>query len=378
MIMGGIEKALLSMVEYLPKDQFEVTVLVMGSGGELETEFPPHVKVRNLFGEEQSTIEKIVKHAKNGKLVDACKTFYYTVQSKKAKTVYEQELNYSKMLPVLNDQYDLAIAYHTPASFPVVYVMNNIKAKVKAAWIHSDVMQYVKELRSYAHYYEKYDQVYCVSKEAKERFIELYPHLAKKTSLFYNLIDDRKLHKLSEVGEGYKDDFKGLRILTVGRLTSQKGQDIIPVILKKLLSDGFNLRWYCVGEGEDRSHLESLIKQHQLEDNFKLLGNQANPYPFINECDIYVQPSRHEGYCITLAEARAFHKPILTTNFTGAREQIEHGKNGLIVEFEDNEIYKSLKNLLEDNELKSRLTNNLKQKNVNTLTEIENLYTIIG
>ena len=43
-----------------------------------------------------------------------------------------------------------------------------------------------------------------------------------------------------------------------------------------------------------------------LNNNIILLGNKNNPYPFFKDCDIYVQPSRHEGYCITLAEARIF------------------------------------------------------------------------
>ena len=68
----------------------------------------------------------------------------------------------------------------------------------------------------------------------------------------------------------------------------------------------------------------------------------------MKECDIYVQPSRHEGYCITLGEARCFNNPIVTTNFTGANEQIKNEETGLVCEISENGIYKSLKRLLDD------------------------------
>ena len=51
------------------------------------------------------------------------------------------------------------------------------------------------------------------------------------------------------------------------------------------------------------------------------LGSKINPYRFLKECDIYVQPSRGEGYCIALAEAICLEKPIVVTDFAGAREQ---------------------------------------------------------
>ena len=51
----------------------------------------------------------------------------------------------------------------------------------------------------------------------------------------------------------------------------------------------------------------------------------------MKDCDIYVQPSRHEGYCITLAEALCFNNPIVATDFTGANEQLKNRKNGVVV-----------------------------------------------
>ncbi|PHA03085.1 glycosyltransferase [Bacillus pseudomycoides] len=374
MIMGGIEKALISMLESISQDKYDVTVLVMGNGGELIDEIPNHIKVKCLYGNEKSITEKMWNYTKKGKFINAFRTGWYTILAKKAKTVYEQEMYHSKMLPVVETEYDLAVAYHTPASFPVVYVMNNIKAKAKVAWIHSDISQYERELQPYKDFYQKYDRIFCVSKFALNKFVEVYPNLKEKTSIFYNILDQKRLNLMSVKDEGFNDKFDGIRILTVGRITSQKGQDIIPNILMKLKSKSYNIRWYCIGDGESRSKLESMIKKYGLEEYLVLLGTKKNPYPYIKHCDIYVQPSRHEGYCITLAEARAFNKPIVTTDFVGAREQIENGQDGLITKFGENEIYSAMENLISNKALCDKFRSNLNRKSVNTTAEINKIY----
>ncbi len=373
--MGGIEKSLISLLETIPNDNFDITVLVMGKGGELVEEIPNHIKIQCLYGNEKSIIEKIMNNIKKAKFITAFKIVNYTMLAKKAATFYQQEEYQSKMLPIIDKEFDLAIAYHTPASFPVVYVMNNIKAKTKAVWIHSDVSEYKRELLPYSKYYERYDKIFCVSRYAKNKFIEMYPKLKGKTEIFYNILDREKLELLSLQNEGFSDNFDGTRILTIGRLTSQKGQDILPGIIKELLKAGYNIRWYCIGDGEERKKLENLIKDFHLEDHLILLGTIKNPYPYIKQCDLYVQPSRHEGYCITLAEARSFNKPIITTDFVGAREQIEDGLTGKIVNFDEDELFSAISYLIHNKDLCEKFSSNLKRKNVSSTTwEIKKLY----
>ena len=363
MIIGGIEKSLISLLEAIPENDYEVTVFLMGRDGELESEIPDWVKVKSIFGDESSTLKKIKNNIKYGNIRETLKLIYYTLKARNSKNVYKEELCYSKMLPILKEEYDLAIAYHTPSSFPVVYVMNNIKSKYKFAWIHSDVSVYKEELVPYKEFYYKYDKIYCVSKYGRDKFIGMYPELKDKTEVFYNIISKDKLENMAEQGSGFEDDFEGIRILTVGRLTDQKGQDIIPDIVKLCINDGLNIRWYCIGDGENKDILEEKIKDNKLESRIILLGNKLNPYPYFKECDIYVQPSRHEGYCITLAEARMFSKPIVTTDFVGAMEQIVDGETGLIVKFDKYEIYNAIKKLSIDNTLVNNIIHKLKNKN---------------
>jgi glycosyltransferase involved in cell wall biosynthesis len=377
MVMGGIEKALISMVELMAPDKYDVTIFLMGDGGELIKDIPQHVKIKYLFGSEKSIVEKVLNKIKKGSLIESLNILKYAWRARQSKTMFEQELNYSKMGPREETEYDLAVAYHVPASFPVVYVMNNLKAKTKVAWIHSDVSVYKKDLEVYSPFYSKYNHIFCVSKSARDRFVGMYPELEDKTSVFYNIIDSKKLEIMAIKSVGYSDNFSGTRILTVGRLTPQKGQDIVPEILRKLQSDGLNVRWYFIGDGESRKELETLISKYKLENDLILLGNQENPFPYLKQSDLYVQPSRHEGYCITLAEARVFHKPIVTTDFVGAREQIRNGYDGLIVNFDQDEIYSGIKKVITEKALRDEITNNLAKGKVDTISEITKLNLVV-
>ena len=129
MITGGIEKALISMLEIMPKDKFDITLFVMARGGEFEEYIPKQVKIKCLYGEENSVKEKIIGKLKRTDIIGAIKIPLYTALSIKAKKVYEQERYLSKILPKQTEKFDLAIAYHTPASFPVIYVSEHLNAK---------------------------------------------------------------------------------------------------------------------------------------------------------------------------------------------------------------------------------------------------------
>lgn len=366
MIMGGIEKSLISLLKAIPSNEYDVTVFVMSKGGELFDDIPKWVNVKCIYGELNSTYEKIKEHIYNKEIYKCFKNIYYTLLSKiyrKIDNIYKEEWCHLKIVPEIKEQFDIAIAYHVPASMPVVYVINNLNANQKLAWIHSDISVYEEELIRYEKYYPKFDKIYCVSKFAKNKFVDKYPNLKDKVEVFYNIIDKSELYKLGDEYKVFEKRFDGIRLLTVGRLTEQKGQDLVPEIINMSLKDNLNFRWYLIGDGEEKENLEKLIKKHNLEDRIILLGTKINPYPYFKECDIYVQPSRHEGYCITLAEAIAFNKPIVTTDFVGAMEQIIDGKTGLIVKFDKYELYSAIRKLSQDNVLVNSIIENLKISN---------------
>ena len=66
----------------------------------------------------------------------------------------------------------------------------------------------------------------------------------------------------------------------------------------------------------------------------------------MRDCDIYMQPSRHEGFCITLAEALCFGNPIVATDFTGARDQLKERGNAFVVGMSVEDIIEGIEKAL--------------------------------
>lgn len=383
MVMGGIEKSLISLINSINRDLYDVSIFLMENGGELINEVPKWIEIKLIPSINESIIKRIKLNLNYKKLSKALSILYYTILTKLTKKSYKGSYYYPKIINNVDDEFDLAIAYHTPLGFPVGYVIDNLNAKKKIAYIHGDMDQY-KDIEDfniilgmYKKYYEKYDKIFCVSKDAKKKFINHYPDLENKTDLFYNILDHKEIYNKSLAKDGFKDDFDGIRIVTVGRISSEKGQLIIPKLVKRLVDEGIKIKWYCIGNGNLIKDLEKLKIELDIRDELILLGTQNNPYPFIKQSDIYVQTSLYEAYCITLAEAKILNKPIVTTNFVGAQEQIINGKNGLIVNYDEDELYEAIKKLIKDDKLRKAFEINLQDNSIDYKKQINKLYQLM-
>jgi glycosyltransferase involved in cell wall biosynthesis len=380
MNIGGTEKALLNMINEMPKNRYEITILMLEKYGGFLDAIPNEVRVEYLedYAAYKHLLNRPVKRTvvnlfKQGQIV---KGMALGLAHTFSKIFQNKMLYYNYVLKDLSEykkNYDVAVAYAGPMDFISYFVAKKIKAEKKIQWIHFDVTKIGFDTRLCKKLYNMFDKIFVVSKEAEKKLISKVPSIRKKTEVFINVISKDVILSQSKSGKGFDDDFDGTRILTVGRLTKEKGQDLAIEALTKLIKEGINVRWYCLGEGKERGRYEQLIKKNNLQDNFFLLGSNPNPYPFIAECDIYVQPSRHEGYCITISEAKGLNKPIVTTNFTGAKEQITDDVTGLIVGINSNEIYYGVKKLLSDAKQRNRLIECLGKEKTHQLKQIDSL-----
>ena len=378
MNIGGTEKALINMLHELQKEKYKVTVLLLEKYGGFLDQIPDWVEVKYLS--EYKNLKKYINEPpkKNVKellskkeYINAFNLFLSYCISKLKDDISYYYKYLLKDVSDLEEEYDIAVAYAGPMDFITYFVANKIRAKKRVQWIHFDISKIGFNKRFAENMYSKFDKIFVVSEEGKNKLNLLIPSLSDKTEVFFNIISSTLIKNMAENEEGFNDNYNGIRILTVGRLSREKGQDITISVLEKLLKQGYEVRWYCIGEGNMRKELEDMIKNKNLQDNYILLGSKRNPYAFMKECDIYVQSSRHEGYCITLAEARCFNNPIITTNFTGANEQIRNEKTGLIVNFNQDEMYKAIKRIIKDRELRDSIGNNLGKELIDTSGEIE-------
>ena len=139
-----------------------------------------------------------------------------------------------------------------------------------------------------------------------------------------------------------------------------KGYDLAIEVTKKLICNDYNVKWFAVGDGEERNKLEKMIKTYNLEKNFIMLGEKDNPYPYIKSCDIYVQPSEYEGACTATIEAKILEKPIVTTKTSGISKNFKDKKTAIITNYNVNDIYNAIVLLMDTSE-REKLVENIKK-----------------
>ena len=352
---GGAERAMLNLFSALDSNKYEISLFVLTSQGELRRELPENVRLINKKYKEVSVLTKkgrrlltlSVLKAGIGKALFLRRAPYiiknFLIMRKKGKIMPDKLLwrLLSDGALKIQEEYDLAVAYLEGGA--TYYVADYVKAKKKAAFVHIDYEKagYTRELDLDC--YEKFDRIFTVSDEVKEHFLSVYPEYENKTSVFNNILNQERIKKMADQGEGFNDGFKGLRILTVGRLTRQKRYDIA-IEAMKLIKEKISMpiRWYVLGEGDLRQELEQQIKSAGLENDFILMGVKENPYPYYKGCDFYVHATEFEGKSIALQEAQVLGKPILATDCSGNREQIENGTDGILCELDPGQVCEQL------------------------------------
>lgn len=375
MIIGGIERVLLSMLSEIDKNKYDVTLFLEERGGGLEQDIPSWVKVKYIFDDSRSIRKNFISSLNKFDIKNAVRFMYSGVRVYLFNEEYKIYKDRCAILPKIEEKYDIAISYHNPVNLSTIYVIDKINANKKIMWIHTDIKEYINELDYLKKYYYKYDKIFSVSSGAAKSFAEKYPELKDKIEVFYNRIVKSEI--VSKVdNKNHYEDFDGIKLLTVARICHQKAIDLIPEICKRLKEEGYKFRWYCVGWGEIEK-IKELIKLQDVEDYFKLLGSRNNAYDYMKNCDIYVQPSRYEGYVTTITEAKCFNRPIVGTNIEGIREQIINDETGILVDCDVDDLYKGIKKLLDNKELRDKLSINLSKENIDTRSEINKLYKLI-
>lgn len=340
---GGAERAMLDLFDAMDSEKYEISLFVLTGQGELSHALPEHVQLLNQNYKDVSVLTKEGRKRLMRSVLKAgigkglfLRRFSYLLKNirsmcKKGK-ILPDKLCWRLLAdgaPVINKEYDLAVAYLEGGA--TYYVAEHVKAKKKAAFVHIDYGKagYTRELDLDC--YSKFDHIFTVSDEVKEHFLEVYPEYEKNVTVFHNLVNQERIRRMADQGKGFEDDFQGYRILTIGRLTHQKRYDIAiqaMALLKEKCS--VPVRWYVLGEGDLRNRLEQQIQDAGLENDFILLGVKENPFPYYKNCDFYVHATGYEGKSIAIQEAQTLGKPILATDCSGNREQINNGADGCL------------------------------------------------
>ena len=165
-------------------------------------------------------------------------------------------------------------------------------------------------------------------------------------------------------------------MLSIGRYCTAKNFDNVPDICSRLVSAGLNVKWYLIGYGGDEELIRQKILEAGMEEHVILLGKKENPYPYIKACDLYVQPSRYEGKCVTVREAQMLGKPVVITRYATSASQLEEGVDGVIVPMDNEGCAEGIAVLLRNPEEMARLSDCCQQRDYTNAAEIGKLYAL--
>lgn len=360
MEIGGVQQSLLSLLRAFPRDDVRLALLLLSVSGELLSQVPPEVEI--IEARDAVRLEKLRKGV-SGTLrrLGAVHLFIF------AKSIYHQFGGKLGGKRKAVDGYDIAVAYND--GLATWYTAKRVNASRKIAFVHTDVRSATYKAQNEREIYRQFDTICFSCESSKNSFLSLLPEYVSKTAIIPNILDKERIRLLASAGEVLPNETGSVRLLTVGRLSHEKGLAKVPELLRCLKQDGYAVRWYIVGEGVEKENLRSLAAKYDVTYDLVLLGNKVNPYPLMASCDVYVQPSDYEGYCIALAEARTLNKPVLACDFNGAREQIRDSITGYVTGMKPEDMLPKLKRLVADNGLRDSFSSALRMENEDNTTD---------
>ena len=386
LVCGGVERSLLSVLAFLPQDQFDVTLLLTEKSGALLPEVPSHVKVLEVPLAPLDRYE--LRHRRVPTLMHCLVHFHWIHAFHMLwmrlmwvlggrKEDYEIRVIRDMMTRVDQSKMPHAVDYafaYAGRELTGCIVRYLVQARVSAIWCHDELAIENVSGGSWSDLYAAFDHRYGTHDMAMRINARVRDEKRKFEYMPYFISPDLYARKADEPHD-VRFDVPGLKLLTVGRLCEQKGIDQAISVAARLKKEGCAFTWFVAGEGDDLEALQRQIQDEQVADCFVLLGNQLNPYPYFKRCDVYVQPSRWEAFCIAVAEARVFNRPIVATDFVGAREQLKDGVTGLVVPLDDPDgLCRAIQRLLDSPELRDTFTANLSRENAGNADEARKVW----
>ena len=340
--MGGAEKLLIDIIKIL-KNDYIVEVLTFKDGGQLKSETHEVANVYTIFRNK----------------------FHYFI-FRKIKLYRKFKINKF----IKENNYDFVVGFMEGKSTDLV---SDIDISVKKiAWIHNDFRKqdvYSKN-SEVIKTYSNMDKIVCVSYEARSAFFEKYKSVKLDSEVIHNLINEERIFEQSSLLNIQNSVFT---FLNVAMLRKQKRQDRLVMAAATLKEKQYKFQIQIIGDGPQRSYLESLIHDLDVSDCVSLLGMKENPYPYIKACDCFVLSSDYEGYSIVVKEALFLKKLVLTTNVVGPSEILENGNFGLIVNNSTEALIAKMMDIIEKNGKYPAIQINIEQHGFDQKAIVEKL-----
>lgn len=383
MKLGGAESALLGLLQAHDPQKADIDLFLYDHVGELMPYIPNTVNLLprvDAYSMLERPISEILRKGFWGIALGRIAARFFAKHEIKNNieklddiSVYYFIAKYATpFLPKINPsvEYDLAISFLQPH----LYVLKKVRARKKLAWLHTDYLKVFVSQKEES-VWNQYNNIAAISEEVGNSFVKRFPKLEPKIIYIENILSSKFIRERSKEREVSLPG-NSIRLLTIGRYSYPKKLEEIPILTAKLLKTFPDLKWYIIGYGnpiEEKKILDSIDKAG-VKDSVVLLGKQTNPYPFIKECDVYVQPSRYEGKSITVREAQILCKPVVVTAYPTASSQIQDGEDGAIVPLDIELCANAMASFLKNKEHQAVIVKYLSKHDYGNENEINKIY----
>lgn len=339
--VGGQEKMLIEFLKVLSPEKYDLELFIEENKGEknfFQKDIPDYVNYRFLTSRNiMSRIEKN-KNSKN-----PFRKLIYSID-----LIRKKEKAIRKLSKFIEDK-DIIIDYNLGLLRKIDRL--DLKNKKVVGWSHAGEGGILKNKRKHRNM-GRYNSIVSVNDQMRKGYEKNYSYLNIRMETIENFIDESNILKLSE--DAILEKNLGKYILSVGSLTENKNFIALIRGYKKFLEKSEStLNLVIIGEGKEKENLEKDIKKLNLEDRVFLLGSKINPYPYIKNCEFYVQSSKAESFSLVLAEAMVFGKVVISKENIGSKRVLRNGENGFLIKNIEKDLDKVLLKLVRDKSFKS-------------------------
>ena len=383
--IGGAERSLLGLLNAFDTNKVDVDLFLNQHTGAFMSLIPtkihllPEIPVYSAIERPMKTILKEGHFGVFlGRMIGRIKFKRYTHKLGKRRDGTATHYVFDGVSPFLPSlkylgHYDLAISFLDPPHI----VQDKIDASIKIEWIHTDWSTVEVNEKLVESRWGRNDYIISISKSVTKQFLQRFPKFESKIIEIQNIISPDFVRRQASLPEDMKDLIKdGLILCSVGRITFAKNFDNIPFIAKILKSKGLKFHWYVVGPGNHDKIDETMLSE-KVDDCVHFIGPKSNPYPWIEACDIYVQPSRYEGHSVTVREAQILSKPVIITNYPTASSQILNDIDGIICGMDNNSIAEAILSLAKDASKQKNLIDFISTHDYGNENEVEKIYKLL-
>lgn len=359
--IGGIETALVNLLNRMDYEKYEVTLLLRRAifDGDMRQKVPAQCRVVTFDRENGqyrfSRLYHLTEKSENPS------RFHRAMMWAVPAIKWVENRLYIRYIreQMKNEHFDTCVIYSDVAAETAVRA---IRADKFLLFYHHGAMRKVwhDEIG-----YRKADKIIAVSGAVEQKLREFRPKYANKMTTIHNLTDVEGIRAKGE--EPVPEEFPAdkFNIVSCGRVSHEKGMDLAVEACAELVETGHkNIHWWIVGGGPAEDEVRAKIAELHMEDCVTMLGMKGNPYPYIKQADLYVQPSRFEGYPMTILEALILGQPVVSTNNTGAQEILQNGVTGVLCEISAQSIAEQVHELLGNAEILEKLRENIAERDM--------------